>query len=127
MCASLQQPTQTTRSRWVTVYGWYFIVRDIIIFLLPLEVIFGHSVYTRTLMAIRIAVVFATGIAVIRRKAYSLVLVWTDIGLAAIDILFERYTAGRFSSRDLLAIVIPLLLAFWYTKMMWPRVKAGLA
>jgi len=78
------------------------------VFLLPLATVFGHSVYTRP-------------------KAFALALVWTDIGLDAIYIAFERFTAGRFLSLDLLAMVIPLLLALWYTKAMWPRVKMGLA
>ena len=122
-----RQPPQATRSAWVTAYGWYFIARDIIIFLLPLEVVFGHSVFARSLTAIRVVVVFVTGVAIIRRKTYSLGLVWADIGLAVIYIAFERFTAGRFLARDLLAMVIPLTLALWYTKHMSPKAKAGLA
>jgi hypothetical protein len=96
--------------------------RGIIVFLLPWETIFGHSAYTRSFAAIRIAVVFVTGTAIIRRKALALMLVWTDIGLSAM-----RIASGRFDPRFLLGILIPLSLAVWYTKMMWPKVKAGVA
>lgn len=125
--AKLQRPAKAPRSGWVTAYGWYFIARGIIVFLLPFETVFGHSIYTHTFTAIRIGVAFVTGAAVIRRKAFALALVWTDIGLAASYIAFERFATGRFLSRDLLAMAIPILLALWYTKFMWPRVKAGLA
>lgn len=96
LSANLQHPAESTRSGWVTAYGWYFITREIIVFLLPFDTVLGHSVYTRSFPAIRIAVTFVAGAAIIRRKAFAPALVWTDIGLAAIFIVFERFTAGRF-------------------------------
>lgn len=125
--ASIRLAMGATRSRWVTAYGWYFIAREIIVFLLPWEIVFGHSVYTRSYAVIRIAVGFITGTAIIRRNAFALMFVWADIGLFAIEVLSDRFVVGRFAPRSLLALIIPLLLAVWYTKMMWPKVKAGLA
>ena len=115
-----------TRSRWVTAYGWYFIAREIVVFLLPSEIVFGHSVYTRSYAVIRIAVAFITGTTIIRRNAFALTFVWADIGLLAIEILFHRLAVGRFGTQNLLAMIIPVLLAVWYTEM-WPKIKAGLA
>lgn len=115
------------RSGWVTAYGWYFIARGIVVFLLPWETVFGHSAYTRSFAAIHIAVAFVAGVAIIRRKALALMLVWTDIGLSAIYVLSMGIASGRFDPRFVVGMLIPLSLAVWYTKMMWPKVKAGLA
>lgn len=97
-------------SPWIRVYGWYLIAAGLVSFVLPWSMVFGHSRYSHVYATIRIIVVFAAGMAVLRRKGIALALVWINVALIGFDVLSRRLGA-----RNIVVLLISLSLAVWYT------------
>jgi hypothetical protein len=110
--------------RWVTAYGWSFIAFGLFLLLTglitlltsrdvtPPAVAFGHAKQIGIVAAIFQGLLWvATGLAIVQKKKIAVKLVWINVALYGLGVLFRGLIPG-----EILVWLLELLLAIWFKR-----------